>query len=329
MMKDTLIQVLQPFGPSGSETPIAETIRKMIEPHVDSVRVDTMGNLIATKGKGGKRVMFSAHMDTIGFIAMDACKKGFLRVGAIGGVHPNLAAGRHVVFANGVQGVTYSEPLSKEAASINKLYIDIGADNREDALAKVPIGTMAAIAFQCSDMGDRIAAPYMDDRAACAVLIELLMALKDPKHEVVAVFSVQEEVGCRGAGVAAYAIEPDIGVAIDVTPTADTPKAEPQLPVKIGEGPAVKVKDSASISTPVVRDGLVEAARKANVPFQYEVLPYGGTDAGAIMTSRGGVPSGTLSIACRYVHAPVELVSIRDMENAVTLLSAYIQDVLA
>lgn len=327
MMKDTLRSVLMPFGPSGSETPIAEKIAEMVRPYVQDIRTDALGNLIATRKGAGKRIMLSAHMDTIGFIVLDADKEGFLRVAAIGGVPPSISAARHVRFANGARGVTMLEHGAAEKPTIAQLFVDIGAAAREEALEKVPLGTTASVAFEMTEMGDLIAAPYMDDRAACAVLIELLRALDGAGNEIVAVFSTQEEVGCRGAGVAAYDIEPDIGVAIDVTGAGDTPKAEP-LAMKVGKGPAVKVKDSYSISTPLVRDGLVEAAKRAGVPYQYEVLPYGGTDAGAMMTSRGGVPSGTLSITCRYVHSPVETLSLSDMENAVKLLKAYVQDIV-
>lgn len=329
MMKDTLIQLLMPFGPSGSEGPIAATIADLIRPLVDDIRTDALGNVIATKRGQGKRIMFSAHMDTIGYIVLDADKEGFLRVSNIGGIHAAQAAGRAVVLANGVKGVLYTDPiLEGEKPSLAKLYIDIGANSREAALETVPIGTMAAVEYHLTEMGDRIAAPFMDDRAACAVLVELLKALKGTKHEIVAVFSSQEEVGCRGAVTAAYSVEPDIGVAIDVTPAGDVPKCDPPLPVKVGKGPAVKVKDAYSISTPVVRDGLIAAAKRAGVAFQYEVLPYGGTDAGAMMASRGGVPSGTLSIPCRYVHSPVETVSLKDMEDSVALLKAYVEEIV-
>ena len=327
-MKDTLIAMLKPFGPAGSEGPIAQAIIEMITPYVDEISTDVMGNVIATKRGPGKRIMFSAHMDTIGCIALDAYKEGFIRVSNIGGIKVDQAAMRHVVFANGVEGVVCSEPLQKDAATMTRLFIDIGADSRESALEKVPIGTMCSIACQITEMGDLISAPYMDDRAACAVLVELVKALQSPRHEIVAVFSAQEEVGCRGAQTAAYAIEPDIGVAIDVTLAGDTPKCEPPMAVKVGKGPAVKIKDSYSISTPMVRDGLVAAAKKADVAYQFEVLPFGGTDAGAIMSSRGGVPSGTLSIPCRYVHSPVETVSVKDMEGCVKVLKAYVEEVV-
>lgn len=328
MIKDTLIAMLTPFGPSGNEGPIASTIIEMIKPYVDDIRVDALGSVIATKRGEGKRIMFSSHMDSIGYIVLDADKDGFLRVSNVGGINPMTAAMRAIVFANGVEGVVCTEPLGNDKPALTKLYIDVGAKTRDEALGRVPIGTMGVVKYQAVEMGDLIAAPYMDDRAACAVQIELLRALSGKKHEVVAVFSAQEEVGCRGAAAAAYSVEPDIGVAIDVTPAGDVPKFEPSLPVKVGNGPAVKVKDGNSIATPMVRDGLAEAAKKAGVSYQYEVLVAGGTDAGAIMTSRGGVPSGTLSIPCRYVHSPVETVSLRDMEEAVKLLKAYVEEVV-
>lgn len=327
-MKDTLLKMLKPFGPSGSEAPIAQTISEMITPYVDEIKTDAMGNLIAIKHGPCKRIMFSSHMDSIGYIALDADKEGFVRVSNIGGINVPQAAMRHVVFANGVSGVLCTEPVGKDAPTMSKLFVDIGAKDREAALAMVPIGTMCVVACQITEMGDLVSAPFMDDRAACAVLIELLKVISAAKHEVVAVFSSQEEVGCRGARAAAYTIDPDIGIAIDVTLAGDSPKCDPAMPIKVGKGPAVKVKDSYSISTPMVRDGLVEAAKLAKVDYQFEVLPFGGTDAGAIMSTRGGVPSGTLSIPCRYVHSPVETVSIQDMVDCVKVLKAYVEEIV-
>jgi len=325
MMKDTLLSMLQPFGPSGSEAGIAEVIRSLISDCADEISTDAMGNLYALRRgqEGGKRILFTAHMDSIGYIVCDATKEGFLRVGTVGGINPAQAAGRHLIFANGVQGVISAEPAEK--IDVTRLFVDIGTFSREEALEKVPVGTMAAICFQLTEMGDLVAAPYMDDRCACAVLAELLKVLKETKNEVICCFTVQEEVGLRGATTAAYRTQPDYGVAVDVTRTGDTPGATP-MAVSVGKGPAVKVKDSSSISTPVVRDGLVNAAKIAGVPFQYEVLLAGGTDAGAIQISRGGVPAGTLSIPCRYIHSPVETVSISDLENAVTLLKSFAEN---
>ena len=165
----------------------------------------------------------------------------------------------------------------------------------------------------------RGASPAMDDRCACALLCEMLMYLDETPNTVVAVFSTQEEVGCRGAMTAAYSVRPDMGVALDVTAWGDTP--EVKLPaVKLGKGPAVKFIDSSMIATPAVRDLMLRAAEEAGVAAQREVLPFGGTDGSSIQRSRAGVPTGTLSIPCRYVHSPAEVIDMRDMEGALKLL---------
>ncbi len=327
MMQETLFDVLKPFGPSGCETQIRLKLTEWIRPYVDEIWSDAMNNLIAVRRgeQGGKRIMLSAHMDTIGYMVLAAEKEGFLRVTSIGGVQPAQAAARGVVFENGAQGVLYMEPLGKDKPSMEKLFVDVGAQSAQEALAIAPIGSVCVHPFQPFLCGERVSAPYMDDRSACAVLLELSRTLQKTKHEIAFVFSAQEEVGCRGAETAAYALEPDLGIAVDVTPAGGTPKDEPPLPVRVGKGPAIKVKDGYSISTPSVRDGLADAARSAAIPFQYEVLPYGGTDAHAIMLSRGGVPACTLSIPCLYSHSPVETVSLRDLEQSVALLKAYLE----
>ena len=327
MMKDTLLEMLKPFGPSGSERAIREKIAETVQPYVDELFSDAMGNLIAVKrGTGeGRRVMFSAHMDTIGLMVYASDEKGFLRVTPLGGVNAAQMAARKVVFENGAEGVVYSEPLPDGKYTMGRLFIDVGAETEEQALKIAPVGSVCSLPLQAAFLGERVSAPYMDNRSACAVLVELVQSLGKTKHDVFAVFSTQEEVGCRGAKAATFALEPDVGIAIDVTVAGGTPKADPPMPVYVGKGPAVKIKDSGSISTPVVRDALIAAARRAGVPFQYEVLPYGGTDASAIVTTRGGIPAGTLSIPCLYVHSPVETVSLRDMEQSVALLKAYVE----
>ncbi|MCL1795574.1 MAG: M42 family peptidase, partial [Clostridia bacterium] len=178
-MKKTLIAVLEPFGTSGNEMPVADALSELIRPYVDEVRVDAIGNVIAFKRGAGKRIMLSAHMDTIGYIVLDADKNGYLRISNIGGIRPDIAGMRHIAFANGVQGVLCIEPIAdKGKAELTKLYVDIGADSQEAALSRVPVGTMGSLRLQVTEMGDDLlAAPYMDDRAACAVQVELLKAL--------------------------------------------------------------------------------------------------------------------------------------------------------
>ena len=188
----------------------------------------------------------------------------------------------------------------------------------------VAIGDVAVYAPDFTALGrHKVASPAMDDRCACALLAELLMYADGQKNNIVGVFSTQEEVGLRGATVAAYTVQPDIGLALDVTGWGDTP--ETKLPaVKLGEGPAVKIMDRSMIATPWVRDKLFEAAEAAGVSVQREVLSYGGTDGGAIQKSRGGVPTGTLSIPCRYVHSANEVIDMRDMEGALKVLLQFV-----
>ena len=327
-MLELLKKILAPIGPTGSEHTVADVIRPLIAPHVDSVETDVMGNLIAVKsGKpGGKRIMFSAHMDHIGFIVTDIEKEGFLRVMPLGGIRINYSLARQIVFQNGVKGVLVSQPVPEgETQAMKHLFVDIGVESKEEALKKVDIGDAAVYAGEPFQLGEhKVSAPAMDDRCACTLLTALTQELPETENTIIAVFSTQEEVGLRGAKTAAFAMEPDIGVALDVTTWGDTP--ETKLPsVKLGHGPAVKIMDTSSISSPKVRDALFAAAKAAGVNAQREVLPAGGTDAGGIQQSRGGVAVGTVSIPCRYVHSACETIDMRDMDGALKLLKEFVK----
>ena len=329
-MFEVLEKVLKPYGPSGNETAVAETIRQALTGHVDSMTVDAMGNLITVK-KGtdpnGKKVMLSAHMDHIGFIVTGYEKQGVLRVTNVGGVSADSNQFRHVVFENGVQGVVVSQPMKPgESRAMKHLFIDIGAEDEADARAKVQLGDVAVYAPNVVRLGEhRVASPAMDDRSACALLLQTLLTLGPCKDTVIGVFSVQEEVGCRGAKTASFAMEPDVGIALDVTAWGDTPEVT-QPAVSLGKGIAVKFMDNGSISNPALRDQLMALAEKNGIPYQREVLPFGGTDAMAMQTSRGGIPVCTLSIPCRYVHSALETVDLRDLEAGVKLLRAYFEE---
>ena len=330
MLRDTLKTLLSAYGPSGNEHGVAEAIKGLIAAHVDSMRVDALGNLIVEKygsDEQGKRIMFSAHMDHIGFVVTDIDENGFLRVHNVGGINVGISAARHVVFENGTEGVLSCEPVRDEEKSMKHLFIDIGAESRADAEQYVQIGDMAVYAPDCFEIGDhRIASPAMDDRCCCALLCELMMYLDEPHNTVIGVFSSQEEVGLRGAKVAAYSVNPDIGVGLDVTAWGDTP--EVKLPsVSLGKGAAVKIIDRSMIASPAVRDALLKAAKDAGVPVQREVLPFGGQDGSAIQHTRSGVPAGCLSIPCRYVHSPAEVIDMRDMEGALKILLQFVENI--
>ena len=327
MMLDTLKKMLSVYGPTGHENAVAEAVRSLVEKKADSVRTDALGNLIVEK-KGrpeGKIIMFSAHMDHIALVVTDVEEEGFLRVTNAGGIGLPMTKGHHVVFGNGVHGVVMSQPVKGEEAGMQHLFVDIGAENKAEALAMVQLGDACVYAPDTFELGkNRIASPAMDDRCACALLVELLLSLEQPENTVVAVFSTQEEVGTRGASVAAYTVNPDLGVAIDVTCWGDTP--EVKLPaVKLGQGAAVKFMDRSMIASPFVRDALIAAAERAGAAYQREVLPFGGTDGAAIQHARGGIPAGTLSIPCRYVHSACEVIDMRDMESALAILKEFVK----
>jgi len=328
-LKELLAKLTGTYGPSGNEELIRQAIENEIKDYVDQIHTDVMGNLIAVKkanSNSGKKVMLAAHMDQIGLIITNIDENGFLRFSNIGGVSPFNVINRRVVFQNGVTGVVSYETEIEDIKTLNlsKMYIDIGAGSREAARKLVNIGDVAVYYAPMAEQGNRYFGCAMDDRAGCAVLVETIKAVKNSPHELVFVFTVQEEVGLRGAKTSAYSIHPDLGIAVDVTLTGDTPKSRP-MAIKLGEGPAVKVKDASVIAHPKVKELMIRRAEEAGIPYQLEVLEAGGTDSGAIHLSREGVPSGVVSIPCRYVHSAHEMVDMNDVENAVKLLTAILE----
>lgn len=323
MFKQMLKDILLAYGPSGREDTVADVISRYVAPHCDEIRRDTLGNLIAfKKGTSGKKIMLSAHMDQIGLIVVDIDDNGFLRVSNVGGVNPAVAGARKVVFENGTEGVTGWETKDKSlgTAKMADLFVDIGATDRAGVEAKVSVGDMCVFKGDFTDMGERVSCGAMDNRVACAVLVEAMTRMMSD-HDVYAVFTVQEEVGLRGAGAAAYAIKPDLNINIDTTLTGDTPEC-PALNMALGKGVTVKSMDSSVIVPPAVRRFLIDAAEKNGITWQNEVLRAGGTDTGAIQRTRDGILAGCISIPTRYIHTPVETVALSDTENAVRLLCA-------
>ncbi len=323
-MKTLLTKLTEAYGPSGSEKIIREAIRKEVEPYVDEIRVDALGNLICLKKGtgGGKKILLDGHMDEIGLMVTHVDKDGFLRYGTIGGVNPFVSLGQRVYFENGTFGVIGSDRVEDpKDMKTEKLFVDIGAKGKEEASAKVGVGDAAAFYQPALDLGDRFVAKALDDRAACAVIIEALKRLGKVAHDVYAVFTTQEEVGLRGARVAAFGIEPDVGIALDVTRTGDTPKGI-TMEVSLGGGAAIKVKDSSLFCTPALKEYMVKVAIEKGIKYQMEVLEAGGTDSGAIQMTKAGVPAGVISIPCRYIHSPCEMVDLSDIEECVKLTVA-------
>jgi putative aminopeptidase FrvX len=323
-MKPLIQKLTETFSTSGYESAIREVIRKEVKPFADEIRVDALGNLIARKGQKspqGLRIMLASHMDEIGLMATHIDENGFIRFTGIGGIRPLALTGGRVRFMDGTPGVISSDRLAdfSKAPTLEQCFIDVGAANRKECPVKV--GDVCAFERPFLDLGGRMVAKSMDDRIACAVMIEAMRALKSSPHEMYFVFTTQEEVGTRGASTSAFGIDPELGVAVDVTGTGDTPKSS-KMEVALGKGPAVKVKDAGMLVDPRVVEWMVRTAEKARIPYQREVLEGGSTDARAIQSARAGVPAGCLSIPCRYVHTPSEMVDTGDVENAVKLLVA-------
>ena len=333
-MKSLIQTLVETAGPSGFEAEIRKVVREKIAPFSEEIRIDNLGNLIAVKGSaapGRKKLMLAAHLDEIGIMATHIDEAGFIRFLPIGGVSPLTCLGGRVKFLNGATGVIGVERLDPGKTPVmSQLFIDIGSQSRKDC--SVNVGDVAVFERPFSDLGDRLVSKAMDDRVSVAVLIETMRRLSESgsslAYQVFFVFSVQEEVGTRGATAAAYGLEPDLGLAVDVTATGDTPKGL-KMEVSLGRGPAIKVRDQGNISDPRVVEWMVRTAEKARLPYQLEVLERGGTDARAIQLSRAGVPAGCLSIPCRYIHSPSEMVDFQDVENAVRLLVALLQQPIA
>jgi tetrahedral aminopeptidase len=332
-MKDSMKKLLQnlteAFAPSGYEDKVRGIVRAEVEPLADEIKVDVLGNLIVRKRPGRqtkdtRKIMIAAHMDEIGLIVSHVDQNGFVRFSPIGGVFRRYVPGGRVRFLNGTQGVLGFDRLDhvNELPTLDKVYIDVGATSKKDSPVK--IGDVAAFDRPFTELGNRLVAKSMDDRVGVLVAIEALRALKSTPHDVYFVFTTQEEVGTRGAATSAYGIDPDVGIAIDVTPAGDTPNAL-KMEMALGKGPCIKIQDPGMIADPRVVQWMIRAAEKAKLPYQREVLLRGGTDARAIQLTRAGVPAGCISIPVRYVHSPSEMVDYSDVQNSVKLLTAVLR----
>ncbi len=325
-MFDMINKLTRTFGPSGNEKKVAALISDILKGKVDEIKTDALGNLICIKKGTGKKIMLAAHMDEIGIIVSYIDKKGFLRFSGVGGINPFVILGKRVVFENGTVGVIWHEENIDDIKNIKleKMYIDIAAKSEADAEKLVNVGDMAVFEAGTILQNGRIISKSMDNRIGCAILVQTALNQPETENEIYYVFTAQEEVGLRGARTAAYGIMPDMALAVDVTTTGDTPESKP-MTINIGDGPAIKIKDRSVIAHPEIKDRLIRCAKEQNIPYQFEILVQGGTDAGSIHTTAGGIPSGGLAIPTRNVHNSAEIVDMKDVENAVKLIEAFIR----
>ena len=328
-MKPLLKTLTEIASPSGHEDAIREAVLNLVKPHADEVRVDALGNLIVRKGKAaknGKRIMLAAHLDEIGLIVSHVDAKGFARFSALGGFQPMRKVNTRVQFLNGARGVIgleHPSHLNDRQPSIDKFFVDTGATSAKDAQVKVGDAAVFDAGFQ--ELGNRLVSKAFDDRVGVAMLIESLRTLKSSPHEIYFVFTVQEEVGVRGAGPAAYGLEPEIGLAIDVTSANDQPQGSERNPIRLGAGPAIKVKDSLMVADPFLVEGLTRIAEKNRIPVQREVAEGISTDARAIQIAGLGARAGGICIPIRNIHSPSEMLDMRDVDNAMKLLNVFLR----
>ena len=323
----------------GREERLRSVVLEELRPLVDEVRTDVMGNLIGIKRGAGPRVMVAAHMDEIGFMVRHVDEKGFLRVQPLGGFDTRVLVAQRVLVhghaGQSLRGVLMPQTkpthlLTDEERNkppkLEELFVDLGLPpDRVQPL--VEVGDMVTMDRTTEQLGDHVVSKSLDDRLSVYVMLEALRALRQHQAEILAVATTQEEVGLRGATTAAYALEPQIGVALDITLALDIPGTpDDDVVTRLGQGAAIKLMDSSVISHPRLVRHFRDLATRENIPHQLEILPRGGTDAGAIQRARGGTVTITLSVPVRYVHTVNEMAAISDIEAAVTLLARYLEE---
>ncbi|MDQ3539437.1 MAG: M42 family metallopeptidase [Chloroflexota bacterium] len=337
--EDLLRRLTQTSGIASREERVRAVVSSELEPLVDSLSVDVLGNLIGTKtGSGGPRVAVAAHMDEIGFLIRHIDDSGFLRLQKIGGFDPRVLVAQRVVVhtrAHGsLPGVLQpgSKPIHLQGAGDRKeikledLFVDLGMSAAE-VKGRVTVGDMVTMERDQIRIGDTVVSKALDDRLGIYVMIEAIKRVTGQAATVLAIATTQEEIGLRGATTSAFGAEADIAIALDVTIAADIPdNSSDAVVTRLGEGTAIKLFDSSQLPDPRLVQHLIDLAEANSIPFQREILPAGGTDAGAFQKSRVGVRTATISIPTRYVHTVNEMAHETDIQASVDLLAAFLND---
>ncbi len=343
-MNELLKELSNAPGVSGFEGNIRDIMKRELKDHTDEIEIDNLGNIIVIKkgDENGKKIMLAAHMDEIGLMVKHIDKKGFINFTKIGGINDQMLMNQEVYIHSDdgrkVLGVIGAKPPHKMKAAEKKkvvehekMFIDIGASGKEEAGEMVGIGNPITIKHDFSELkGSIVTGKAFDNRVGCYVLIETMKRVKSDST-IYGVGTVQEEVGLKGARTSAFKINPDMAIALDVTIAGDHPGIkEEEAPAKINGGPAIILTDASGrglITHPEVKKLLIEVAEEENISYQLEVGDGGTTDATAIHLTREGIPTGVLSVPARYIHTPVEVVSLDDIENTIKLLVAVLEKV--
>jgi endoglucanase len=327
-METQLFEKLQKLtalsAPTGQEQVVREYLVAEIEKLGYKSQIDRLGNLTVNTGTpDGHQLLLVAHMDEIGVMVSHVDKRGFCYLQPLGGISPTILVGCRVQFANGVQGVIHNEgPGYRTPGSFDEIYVDVGATSASDC--PLQVGDIGGYVSPLQRVGKtRVTGKSIDDRVGCLILLEVLATAQNAPWQITFAWSVQEEIGVRGAGPLAFAVDPKVALAVDVTRTGDVPQAN-RMAVQLGGGPAIKLRDAGMIADLRVVQAMQESAQAHGIPFQREILANGSTDARAVQVSRAGVLAGCLSIPCRYVHSSNEMVDLQDVRNSIALLQAFI-----
>jgi len=331
-----LKKLSEAFGPSGCEGEVREVLKEELAPYINEWRRDALGNLIAVKeGHKAPRIMLAAHMDECGFMISSIDRSGLLRFRKVGGLDDRVLVSKHVLIGpKKISGVIGAKPIHlqkpeerNQVISLTGLTIDIGAKSKEDAEKLVKIGDYGVFATEFKTLSENVAiGKSFDDRAGCAVLAEILK--NDYDLNIYGAFTVQEEVGLRGAGVAAYAIEPDFAIVLEGTTCSDVPPSkEHAYCTSLGQGPAITVMDSSVICDKSAVAELVRLAKEHEIPVQFKRSVTGGSDAGRINQTKDGVRTVVVSVPCRYIHSPVSMLSLSDFQNTVKLVKLFLKSI--
>ena len=341
-LSENLEKLSNVHGVTGREQEVSKLMISMMKPHVDEIRLDKLENVIAMK-KGKKvspKVMIAAHMDEIGLMVKTITKQGFLQFAKMGGIDDRILLAQKVIIhtqKGPLLGIIGSKPPHiqkeeerKKIVTYDRLFIDVGAEDRKDANKMgVRVGDPVSFDIKYAKLTDDVVmGKAFDDRVGCAIMIEILKQLKSTDCTLYAVGTVQEEVGLRGAATAAFGINPDVGIALDVTVAGDVPGVkEFEASVKMGKGPVLTVADHGLITHPKVMRLLLDTAEENKIAYQLETGLPGATDAAKMSLTRQGVPSGTISVATRYIHSPAGILSLKDAENSAKLTAAVIEKI--
>ena len=339
-MNELLKNLTEAVGVSGDEKEVRRLIRDLIADYVDEWHVDALGSLIATKkgtGVSDLRVMVDAHMDEVGLMITEIGSDGMLKFAAVGGFDPRSLLGKVVqVGPKKLTGVIGAKPIHlldageyDSVVKIEAMRIDIGAKNKEALNGKVKIGDRAAFVTEYEELGPTAIGKAFDNRAGCAALVELLRAKPYP-FDLIAVFTVQEEVGLRGAEVAAYGVQPDAALVLECTPAYDLPNKNDVSPnVALGKGPSIYVMDRVTIQDPRLVAHITRTAVAHNIPYQIRQPGGGGTNTATIQRAGAGIPAATIAVPGRYAHTPALMINLNDYANVVKLAEAVLRSLTA